>query len=574
MSAIAFQLPVEVRSYLDRFAARRRWQEGLRAVGIAVAATVVWTLAWCMIDRLVALPAVVRAVVLAVNVGAVATLLARPARRWIAGPDPAGVAVEVERREPAFAQRLETGTSRALGRTEWRGSDQLLSALAHDVAAETGRRDPAALLPWRATVKVWATVIVLTGTAMLLSRSAWLDLPTLLRRYALPVIDIRPVTTTRLRVLPGDVNVHEGDALRVRVSARRLTDASPVLHVRAASGGGEGGIAASYWSEQVMAVTPDGNFEARVRNVERNLEYFVTGGDARSAVFGVTVFHKPAIDRFRIRYTYPPYAGLPPREIASASADIEAPVGTQVMLRVEASEPLEAASMTIGAETIPMTVAGTTDPDQANVAAATFAVRENRRFTIRMASRAGVSGAFRGGSIRAIVDRPPVVRFRLGDADTPREAGVGDVVPVAYQAVDDYGLARLDAEVLVARAGANVGARERRSIPVPIAHAKQEVGLFPLNLAALGVVAGDSIELRLRGEDRAGQFDLSDALRVNVTGSASTVPTAPTPPPARGNTSPAPSTQRGQTSIPLDPPGFEEPLGAYFDALRRGTPRR
>src|SRR5215213_3471799 len=105
MSAIPIQLPAEVRSYLDRFAARRRWQEGLRAVGIAVAVTIGWTLACCMVDRLLALPAVVRAVALAVNVGAVARILARPARRWLAGRDDVRVAVDVERREPAFAQR-------------------------------------------------------------------------------------------------------------------------------------------------------------------------------------------------------------------------------------------------------------------------------------------------------------------------------------------------------------------------------------------------------------------------------------------------------------------------------------
>ena len=571
MSAIPLQLPVEVRDYLDRFAARRRWQEGTRALGIAVTVTIGWMLLWCLLDRLVALPAVVRAVVLAVNVGAVAGILARPARRWASGSDPARVALDVERREPAFAQRLETVTSRALGRSEWRGSEQLLAALAEDVAAETGRRDPAALLPWGSTLRVWTAAVVLAGIALLLSRSAWVDLPTLLRRYALPVVDIRPVTTTRLRVLPGDVNVHEGDTLRVRVSAQRLTDASPVLHVRSTSGGSEDEAAVpSHWSEQVMAVAPDGNFEARVRNVERNLEYFVTGGDARSTAFVVTVFHKPSIDRFRIRYTYPPYTRLPPREVESATGAIEAPAGTQVTLRVEASEPLDAASMTIGAETIPMGVAGPGEPDQANVATATFTVRENRRCTIRMASRAGVSGAYRGGSIRAIVDRPPVVRFRGVDVDTAREAGGREVVPVAYQAVDDYALARLDAEVFVVPAGG--GARERRSIPVSIAHASQEVGIFPLNLADLGVGAGDAVELRLRGEDRAGQFDLTGAMRVNVT-DAPAKPAA-APPAARLDAPSGPSTQRSEMSIPLDPPGFEEPLGAYFDALRGSSRRR
>src|SRR5437899_3006505 len=130
MSVIATQLPIEIQVYLDRFAWRRRWQEIVRAAGIAVAGTAIWVLAWCLIDRLLALPAGVRAVVLAANVGFVVTILARPVRRWIRASDPSVVATEVERREAAFGGRLETVTSRALGPAEWRGSDQLLGALA------------------------------------------------------------------------------------------------------------------------------------------------------------------------------------------------------------------------------------------------------------------------------------------------------------------------------------------------------------------------------------------------------------------------------------------------------------
>src|SRR4051812_6914370 len=112
MSAIA--LPIPVQSYLDRFAARRRWQGTIRALGLAAAGTIAWALAWCFVDRMTALPSAARATVLAVNVAFVVTLLARPIRQWIAPGDARGVAGDVERREPAFAQRLETLTSRAL----------------------------------------------------------------------------------------------------------------------------------------------------------------------------------------------------------------------------------------------------------------------------------------------------------------------------------------------------------------------------------------------------------------------------------------------------------------------------
>jgi hypothetical protein len=356
-------------------------------------------------------------------------------------------------------------------------------------------------------------------------------------------------------VFPGDVNIHEGDTLRVRVTARRLTDASPVLHVRDAASG----ESASSWSEQTMSVTPDGNFESRLRDVEHAVEYYATGGDATSATFLATVLHKPAVVRFRVRYVYPPYTGLTPREVESADGSIEAPAGTEVTLTIDATEPLDVASMTIGAQSVPMLATGAQAP---HAATAKFTVRDNRRYAIRMASKAGASGAFRGGTIRAIADRPPVVRFRETQPAADREAGERDVVPVPFQSADDHGLARLDAELAVTRA---TGGSSHLSTAVPISRgaATQEQGLFMLDVPALGAKRGDTVELRFRAEDRAGQFALSPPMRWTIDqNSKSPRLSAPLAAPA--------TTQRAEPSVPLDPPGFEDSLRAYFDAIRGG----
>ena len=563
MSSIT--LPIPVHEYLERFAARKRWQAAARAVGIAVTGTLAWMLLWCFIDRLLALPAMVRAVALAANVGFIAAVLARPVRQWITGTDPLRVASEVERREPAFAQRLETVTSRALGPVGWRGSEQLLEALAGEVSAAVSARDPAALLPWAPPLRAWVAATVLIAGMAGLWRVRWLDLPTLARRYALPVADVPPVTTTRLRVVPGDVSIAEGDTLRVKVSAAHLAESSPVLHARTASSSTSSSASerAAVWSEQVMAPAPEGNFEARIRNVDRDVEYFVSGGDARSERFSVTVLHKPAVARMRVRYAYPMYTGLPPREVDNNGGQIEAPVGTEVTLLIEATEPIALATMTIGGEVLRMSAV------QPMTASATFMVRESKRFTIRMASARGPSGptgAFRGGSIRAIPDRPPVVRWRENAA--AREVEADSVVSVGYQTVDDYGLSRLDAEVFIARAA---GGTERRSIALLIAPRRQERGergTVALDLRTLGARPGDAIELRLRGEDRAGQLDLSDALRLHVIAPPATSPAA-APRPATPPASPAATQPTDFPAVPLDPPGFEDALRAYFDALRR-----
>jgi hypothetical protein len=333
-----------------------------------------------------------------------------------------------------------------------------------------------------------------------------------------------------------------------------------VLHVRETAAAAD---PATPWAEQIMTVASDGNFEARLRDVTRDVQYYVTGGDATSETFTATVLHKPAVARFHVRCVYPAYTNLPPREFDSGDGSIEASAGSEVALLIEATEPLDVATMTIGAESVPMTIA----ERRPNLARATFTIRDNRRYTIRMASQAGASGAFRGGTIRSIPDRPPVVRILELAADA-RDASEREVMPVTFQAGDDYGLARLDAEIELRRSG---GGLTRLSSAVPIVRsAKQQQGVFSLEMAALDAKPGDQIELRFRAEDRAGQFDLSSPLQLRVVAGGGSAPATVIAQPSAAS---VPTTQRtAEPGVPLNPPGFEDALRAYFDAVRN-SPR-
>src|SRR5205807_781738 len=87
-------LPPQVQQYVGRFVARRRRLSLFKTVAIAIAFTLVWMLAWCVVDRLLALPANMRMALLGVNLLAVVVLLFRPVRdairgevRWIDAAD-------------------------------------------------------------------------------------------------------------------------------------------------------------------------------------------------------------------------------------------------------------------------------------------------------------------------------------------------------------------------------------------------------------------------------------------------------------------------------------------------------
>ena len=396
MTAAPTILGPTITSYLDRFERRRRRQRIVRAVGTAVMLTLLWASLWCVADRLAGLPRMVRLAALLVN-GAGVFAVVTPSVLALARPaDVRGAAAEIERRRRRFGERLMTITSRALGEESIRGSSDMLRAIGEEVRAEAAGHDPADLLPWRPVLGPWVATGLVAVTLLAVSTWTWLDLPSLARRYVAPWSYAARVTTTRLTVTPGDVEIGEGDALAVRVRAVRIGELPPVLNVRAAG---------QPWHEMPMTpvarVRPDTggsptggrvpggfDFEARVPDVDCDLEYFVAGGDAESAAFRVTMLRKPAISAFRIRYAYPPYTRLPAREVENAGGEIEAPVGTEVTVAVESTEPLKLAVMTIGGGAVRMTA--TPDP---RVHEARFTVRDDRRYTIRMASTRDVSGS-------------------------------------------------------------------------------------------------------------------------------------------------------------------------------------
>jgi hypothetical protein len=524
MIALAQQLPVEVERYIDRFVARRRLQRLLRAAARAMCFTIVWALTWCLIDRLVALDPMTRAIALGLNIVIAMLILARPMSALLRRADVNVAAAEIERREPRLSQRLRTITSRMSDGGEYRSSRELLDALSRQVVAEVRDRNPRALLSWRPVIRPAAACAAWMVVAWAMSFSSWLDLPTLTKRYFSPFGDAGPVTTTRLIVTPGDAQVTQGDPLRVQASAMRLAAGGALaLHVRAVSDVSTASTAQP-WHVESMTAMPDGKFEGQIARVDRDLEYFLTGGDARSDLFRVTMLPRPAVKRFRIRYMYPPHTALAPREVENETGAIEAPAGTDVTLAIETTEPISYAIMTVGAESIRMSPAGQSGSSLSAVQT-TFNLHADRRYTLRMVSARGVSGVFRGGTIRAIADRAPVAQFREA-ASLKREVTGDDVLPVAYLAVDDYALARLDLHVRVIRKS---GAEANLALAVPLTRGQREVqGVLPLELGRYALDGGDEIELRLQAEDRAGQFALSVPVKLAVTAAASAQP-APAP---------------------------------------------
>jgi len=482
-------LPTPVRRYIAGFVERRRRLALLRAGGVAAAFFLVWMLAWCIVDRLTALPAAVRCTLLVVGLAAVVVVLFRPLRAVLANRiDWVAAAAEIESRNPAFAERLQTVISRMIGPPEYRGSQQLVDHLLHQVQAEVQDEEPARLLDLRPAVQPWIAAALLTVATIVLMFNSWLDLPRLMLRFAAPFADVAPATTTRITVRHEPTQVVQGQPLTFIASATRLGNSSLCLHLSTDD---------RHYSMRPMSPSDDG-YTYTLQAVDRDLYYYASGGDAQTPVQRIEVLRQPTILEYRVRYAYPPYIGRQPLTITSPDGSLEAPVGTDATLTIRSSEPLSEAQLIMGDQTIAMTA--TADPA---VRHATIRITRNDNYRLRLTTHRGATSELAEPiRIVAIPDRPPLVRIIQPSENlrlTPR-----DVAEIRFQALDDYGIRSLR---LVA--SVNGEDRHRATLRLRGDPARQEA-LVDVDLARLELAFGDIVRLRVEAEDLNGHTAASE----------------------------------------------------------------
>lgn len=499
-------LPSAIARYLAALSLRRRKLSRLRGLGLALAVAVVGALVACLLDRIFRLPGALRLVILSLHVGAVVSILVRALWRWYAGADdPVETSRLAERLDPTLpSQLLSTATSRVVGREADRGSADMLAAIVADANAAIADRDPVPLLPTRLAIAPWLVAAGTFAIAAGLVASSWLSLPRLAARYALPLADISPVTTTRLSVLPGSAGVPQNEPLIVNVTAERLSPGAPAPRLHVSFDGG------TTWSRYPLAVG-DSGYVYRFDSLGQDARYFVTGGDATSPTFDLRVLRKPLVDEFRVRYVYPKYTGRPPLTVTNRTGLIEALTGTEATVTIVASEPLDGAALDLfeGGKDKPPRVVRTERTLDESSRQVKFVVERNADYTVSLTSARGVrSDLPTRYAVRALPDRPPLVR--VPDVGQDARPGPRDLMPVTYQALDDYGLAEVVAVVRV-----NGGQPLRIGLKVQGDPRRQEQ-TYPLDVAPLDAKVGDALAVTIEARDGLGQWSASPALSALV----------------------------------------------------------
>jgi hypothetical protein len=253
-------------------------------------------------------------------------------------------------------------------------------------------------------------------------------------RYTRPLGGHGHLRGPTLVVLPGDVTIKPGDPLTVRASVHGALPEKAVLEK------GEDSFAMRFDGRDFVFPIPAVGDEG--------FTYRVVTAQTASPRYRVIVVPPPGLVGLRLRYDYPPYAGLPVRFEEQASGDVEGLLGTQVTVTATADTPLAGAFLERDGTKKEMAL----DPTGLRAEAA-FEIAGPGSYTIAITGRThGLEGGMgRRGRIRVVPDRPPQVSFvkpRSGDRYR-REAPLRVVV----RATDDFGVARLVVVMAAAEKG-------------------------------------------------------------------------------------------------------------------------
>jgi hypothetical protein len=487
-------IPNAIRQYLRDYVARARRIALFASFGRAIALVLLWMMLWAIIDRIAPLPRAARGMVLLWNLMMAIAILAQPLRVAFARRfDWHAAASQIERRDSRFAGRLEVAVSQLLLPQNLQASTQLVNKIVSEAEKLSTEKLAVRRLAMKPAVLWWVVSFSLALAIFLLLPNDWLDLRTLIRRQLMPLATINAVTTTRISVDPGDVDVPQGAG--VTISARAVRLGSGPMTIRLSSDGQQPSI-------QPMQLDDSGQFRFTVGAIDRDWQYDITGGDARSALYTIRALRRPGVARLRVQYRYPAYMNLAATVMSDTDGTLEAPVGADATLEVTCTEHVARASITYAGRRIEAKPA-----DNANVYQATLPVTQSAPFQISLLSDRKVAGSGPGGmEVRAIADQPPVVRWATARRDLRLDAR--DTFAVRCAIADDYGA--VSGAMLV-----QINNQPPVSFPLAIkSPGRAWDELVSMNLAELKVAVGDVLQMKISASDAAGGRGTSETIRV------------------------------------------------------------
>jgi hypothetical protein len=463
-----------VRDALDHV--RSRWQRLLRLQLVAratIGLAAVWLAAWWIVRGWTPGGAALAFTALAALAAGVAVVMTVALRRRQLPGDRA-LARYIEEQHPALEDRLVTAVE-----------------VAGDVAADASLRgamlaDTAGALEYvplddivpRERLQRVAVLAAIGSLGVIIALLLWVEPG----RQAMRVAGLYAVPgRLALHVSPGDVRLKRGDALVISATTTSgRAGILPELTVR---------IGDERRTVRMPAAGAD-RFAWRFDAVPASFTYSVSAAGRTSETYSVTALDPPRVARIDLRYEYPEYTRLPPRE-EQDGGDIFAPNGTRVTLSIHASAGATAGALALaGGARVPL------QPMVMGRFQATVPVTADGSYRVALTDRDGlVSNGETEYFIHVLNDRPPDVRILRPAGD--RQVTPLEEVTIEARADDDYGIGAFDL-VYSVRGGAE------KAVPLAGERSPLSVtGRHTLYLEDLNVQPGDFVTYYARVRDVA-----------------------------------------------------------------------
>ena len=239
-------------------------------------------------------------------------------------------------------------------------------------------------------------------------------------------------------------------------------------------------------------------FSRKLDGLTEPIAIAFASGKARSTWHPVEILLEPNILSGLVRLTPPAYTGLAAAEFPLDTNEIAAIEGSTVTLELTSNRPLGSAPLIF----TPAAVPGTTPVPQshsatlpsAQTAAFTWTATQSGRLSATLRDLRGTPSPHPLDlAFRTLPDQPPSVV--LTSPPTMLLATPKSLIPVVGRAQDDFALAKVNFVRTLS------GFRDRARVVAPALHDKYYDFTDKLDLEALGLEAGQTIELMLDASD-------------------------------------------------------------------------
>ena len=398
------------------------------------------------------------------------------------------VARWLEVRHPEMEERLST----VLELTQDGGgvSLDLLASLATAAEADAGKVDAVTEVKSARTTRRWGRPAMALTAMLLIALAVWPGATArLLVRAVAPFSRLGNAAAGRFDVKPGNIEVLEGDAVRIEVGyVGREKHLDMWMEL-------ENGQKISQTMTREGAL-----FRYQLNPAKTSFRYRVRAGRDESDGFAVTVWPTPKIMEPRVTLDFPEYTGVLPLESA-LDRGIVAVIGTKVSLAGRTNTAVESAWLEVGGKRVADGVVESAASGGRVRLSWTLAAGGSGEAVVMMRHRLGKNIEALRFTTEVLEDRVPEVVL-ISPMQRDLKVRPDEVMDLKFEVTEDFSVAKLAVEV---DAGGKPPVMLDRTIPLRVAGSKPQ--RFRGNEAvAMGELrarfpGANEIRLRIRAED-------------------------------------------------------------------------